>query len=252
MIRAKLLELSVVMPVYKQEKKVARYLEKLSIVLKRLRKSYEIICIVDGRVDKTYENAKKARIPKLKIFSYPKNQGKGNAVRFGMSKARGKVIGFVDAGFDLDYASIPLTLEHMDWYNADIIIGSKRHPASKIFYPWQRIILSTGYQFGVRMLFGINIRDSQVGLKFFKRSVVRKILPKLLVKTFAFDIEMLAVSHSFGFKRIYEAPVKLKMQFGASTMASKGFIKTAFWMLWDTLAVFYRLRISHYYDKTGQ
>ena len=129
------------MPVYRQEKNVVRYLRALGKVLAGLNVVYEMICVVDGQVDNTYENAKKAKIPKLKVFTYPKNQGKGNAVRFGMSRARGEVIGFVDGGFDLKYSSIPLALEHMKWYNADIMIGSKRHPASKVTYPWQRRIL---------------------------------------------------------------------------------------------------------------
>ncbi|KKU03499.1 MAG: Glycosyl transferase, family 2 [Candidatus Amesbacteria bacterium GW2011_GWB1_47_26] len=237
------------MPVYRQEKNVVRYLRALGKVLAGLNVVYEMICVVDGQVDNTYENAKKAKIPKLKVFTYPKNQGKGNAVRFGMSRARGEVIGFVDGGFDLKYSSIPLALEHMKWYNADIMIGSKRHPASKVTYPWQRRILSWGYQMGVRLLFGINVRDSQVGIKFFKRKVVKEIMPKLLIKAFAFDIEMLAVANRMGFSRIYEFPIELKLEFGTSSIASIGFFKTSWNMLWDTLAVFYRLKIRCHYDK---
>lgn len=241
--------LSVVVPLYKQEKMVGKYLTALDEVLKKLNVSYEIICVVDGFEDKTFENANKLKLPNLKVIGYEKNQGKGNAVKFGMAKAKGEIVGFVDGGFDLNYSAIPLALEHMKWYDADIIIGSKRHPASKVYYPWQRKILSWGYQMGVRMLFGINIRDSQVGMKFFKREVAKVVFPKLLVKTFAFDIEILAVAHSLGYTRTYETPINLEMQFDNSTMASFGFIKTALSMLWDTLAVFYRLKILHYYNN---
>jgi len=243
------IELSVVMPVYRQEKKVVRYLGALDKVLAGLNLVYEIICVVDGMTDKTYQNASKLSLPHLKVVGYKQNQGKGNAVRLGMSQAKGKIIGFVDGGFDLKYTSIPLALEHMKWYDADIIIGSKRHPASKVNYPWQRRILSWGYQMGVRLLFGINIRDSQVGIKFFRREVIRKIMPKLLIKEFAFDIEMLAVANRMDFPRIYEFPIELELEFGTSSIASIGFFKTAWNMLWDTMAVFYRLKIRHYYDK---
>jgi glycosyltransferase involved in cell wall biosynthesis len=243
------INLSVVVPLYKQEKMVGEYLTALDEVLRNLNITYEIICVVDGFVDKTFENANKLKLPNLKVIGYEKNQGKGNAVKFGMAKAKGEIVGFVDGGFDLNYSAIPLALEHMKWYNADIIIGSKRHAASKVYYPWQRKILSWGYQMGVRMLFGINIRDSQVGMKFFRQVVAKSVFPKLMVKTYAFDIELLAVAHSLGYTRIYETPINLEMQFDNSTMASFGFLKTASSMLWDTMAVFYRLKILHYYNK---
>lgn len=241
--------LSVVMPVYKQENEVVSYLKNLDRVLSQLNINYEIICVVDGYLDNSFKNANEYTNKRIKVISYEQNQGKGYAVRFGMSKARGKIIGFVDGGFDLKYTCIPLALEHMRWYNADIIIGSKRHPASKVTYPWQRRILSWGYQMCVKLLFGINIRDSQVGIKFFQRKVIKEIMPKLLIKTFAFDIEMLAVANRMGFSRIYEFPVELELEFGTSSIASIGFFKTSWNMLWDTLAVFYRLKIRHYYDK---
>jgi hypothetical protein len=106
----------------------------------------------------------------------------------------------------------------------------------------------------VKVLFGLNVRDTQVGMKFFRREVVEKILPRLLVKAFAFDIEMLSVANYLGYRKIYEAPVELKMKFsgGVSTIASSGFVRTSFNVLWDTLAVFYRLRILHYYDWSNR
>ena len=186
---------------------------------------------------------------KIKVVGYKNNLGKGHAVRFGMSKSKGDIIGFIDAGFELNPNSLSMLLEHFEWYNADIIVGSKRHPASKVIYPWQRKVLSFGYQTLVKLLFGLKVRDTQVGMKFYRREVLEKTLPRLLVKAFAFDIEILAVANYLGFKRIYEAPVELRMKFGgASTIANKGFIKTIWNMLWDTMAVFYRLRIRKFYD----
>lgn len=245
--------ISVIVPAYRAEKFIEKSLLRIKDVLDQIRYPYEIICVVDGKPDKTYEKALKiaARFPaKIQVVGYEKNMGKGHAVRFGTAKAKGDIIAFIDADIDLNPNSLSMLLEHFEWYNADIIVGSKRHPASKVVYPWQRKILSFGYQLLVRILFGLNVRDTQVGMKFFRREVLEKTLPRLLVKAFAFDIEMLAVAHSLGFKRIYEAPVDLKMKFGGglSTIASKGFRKTIFNMLWDTIAVFYRLRILHFYD----
>lgn len=245
-------KLSVVIPAYKAEKFIYKNILGVRNVLRSSSYRYEIICVVDGKIDNTLREAKKAakKNPRLiRVHGYKKNKGKGHAIRYGMAQASGDIIGFVDAGFELNHKGLSMLLAHFEWYRADIIIGSKRHPASQVVYPWQRRILSRVYQIIVKLLFNINIRDSQVGMKFFRREVVQKVSPRLLVKAFAFDIEMLVVAHYLGYKRIYEAPVELKMKFdGSSTIASTGFVKTAWFMLWDTLAVFYRLKVLDFYN----
>jgi len=140
-----------------------------------------------------------------------------------------------------------MLLEHFEWYEADIIIGSKRHPVSKVQYPWQRKILSIGYQLLIRILFGLQIRDSQVGMKFFRREVLENVLPRILVKHYAFDIEILAVAHRLGYNRIFEAPVNLDWTEGNSILI-KSLWYSIYRMLIDTAAIFYRLKILRYYD----
>lgn len=241
--------LSVVIPAYKQEKTIVKDINDLYVVLSSLSYKFEIIVVVDGYLDDTFKNAKKVKKDNVRIFGYEKNQGKGHAVRYGMLKAKGDVIGFIDAGMDVRPAGISILLNLMVWKNADIIIGSKLHPESKrINYPTFRKILSWGYRTLTHVLFGFNVRDTQVGLKFFKREVVEKVFPKLLVKTFAFDVEILALATFFGFKKIYEGPVELKFN-GGSSITSKNFWIIITAMLWDTFAVFYRLRIKNYYKK---
>lgn len=247
--------ISVVIPAYKQEKTIYRDLQKIKLVLDQLRYSTELICVVDGIIDDTYKNAKKFAdsYNNVKVVGYSINKGKGHAVRFGMARAKGDIIGFVDAGMDLDPNGLSMLLEHFEWYKADIIVGSKRHPASKVDYPWQRKILSLGYQALVWLLFDLKIRDTQVGMKFYRREVLEKVLPRLLVKAFAFDIEILAVANYLGFKRIYEAPVEIKLAFGGnSTITSQKFVKSVVMMMLDTMAVFYRLAILEYYSNTNQ
>jgi len=247
---------SIVIPAYKAEAFIVKTLEGIKETLDQIRYPYEIICVVDGKTDKTFERASKfAQLypRKVKVIGYKENMGKGNAVRYGMAKARGDIIGFVDAGVELNPNGISMLLEHFEWYNADIIVGSKRHAASKIYYPWYRKIMSFGYQVIVSVLFGLKVKDTQVGMKFFRREVIKKVLPRLLVKAFAFDIEMLSVANYLGYKRIYEAPVELKMRFAnASTIISKGFVRTVFSIFLDTLAVFYRLRVLRFYDYSNR
>lgn len=247
--------ISVIVPAFKQERTIVKDLKRIKEVLDKLRYPTELICVVDGKIDKTFDKAVKFSKPhqNLKVIGYETNKGKGHAVRFGMAASRGEIVGFIDSGMDLNPNGLSMLLEHFEWYNADIIIGSKRHPVSKVDYPWQRRILSMGYQSIVWILFGLNVRDTQVGMKFFRRAVVEKVLPRLLVKRFAFDIEMLTVANHLGFKRIFEAPIDITLRFGGtSTITNQKFFRTVVAMLIDTAAVFYRLRILRYYSDKNQ
>lgn len=247
--------ISVIVPAYKQEKTIGDDLKTIKGVLDKLRYPAELICVVDGKLDKTFEYAQRfaQSSDNIKVVGYETNKGKGYAVRFGMAHSSGDLIAFIDAGMDLNPNGLSMLLEHFEWYDADIVVGSKRHPASKVNYPWQRIILSIGYQLLVGFLFGLNVKDTQVGMKVFKREVLEKVLPRLLVKAYAFDIEILAVANYLGFKRIFEAPVEIKLNFGGtSVMTSQRFIRTITNMLMDTLAVFYRLRMLRYYSDKNE
>jgi len=249
-------ELSIVIPSYKAEKFIKKNLIKIKSVLDENYYTYEIICVVDGKIDNTYSEAKKIqrKYPDLvKAYQYKKNLGKGHAVRYGFSKAKGDIVAFIDAGIELNPEGLNMLLAHFEWYDADIVIGSKRHQASKVKYPLPRKIMSFFYQILVKVLFGLNIRDTQVGMKFFRKEVVKKVSPRLLVKQFAFDIELLAVSSYLGYSKIYEAPVNLKMDLGGpSTIISQKFFSVVFLMIWDTVAVFYRLKIRNYYHYSNR
>jgi hypothetical protein len=164
-----------------------------------------------------------------------------------MLHAKGDIVGFIDAGMDIDPNGFAMLLSHMEWYNADIIVGSKLHPVSKVKYPFSRKILSWGYRLLTRILFGFKVRDTQVGLKFFKKRVVKDVLPRLLVKQYAFDVEIFAIAYKLGYTRIYEAPVEIN--FKNSTITTVNVWRTIMLMLIDTFAVFYRLKILHYYDN---
>lgn len=242
------MKVSIIVPIYKQEKTIKQDLENIWNTMSKTRWEFEIIGVIDGSPDKSYQEAKKVKKPNLKVYKYNTNKGKGYAIRYGMARASGDYISFIDAGMDIDPNGISMLLEHMQWYEADIIVGSKKHPVSQVNYPLMRKIYSFGYHLLVRLLFGLKLRDTQTGLKIYKRQVLEKVLPRLLVKKFAFDIELLAVANYLGFKKIYEAPVKINWDFKNSNF-SMGLIfdKNIRAMLIDTLAVFYRLKILKYY-----
>ena len=242
--------LSVIVPAYKQEKTIVKDLRKIQQVLDKTRYDYEIILVADGKEDKTFANAKKVKSPKIKVVGYQENKGKGHAVRYGMARAKGDPIAFIDAGMEIDPNGISMILEHMEWYQADIMVGSKRHPASQVNYPWKRKIISRLYQVFVRFFTGLNVRDTQAGLKVYRREVLEDIFPRLLVKHYAFDLEMLTVAHRLGYTKIFEAPIKLNYRFDDLTHAAN--LKGLKSSLVDTLAIIYRLKFLRYYDDSNK
>jgi len=239
--------LSLIIPVFKQEKIIVKNVKSIQSVLDKIRYDYEIIVVIDGIIDSSLQKIKKAKIPKTKIIAYKKNHGKAHAIQTGMKQAKGDYVMFIDSGMEIDPNSISMLLEHMEWYNADIIVGSKRHPASQIKYSWQRKILSYGYYYIVKTLFGISVKDTQAGIKIFRKAVIERILPRLVEKKFAGDLELLVVSKTLGYKRIFEAPIKLDYYLGDITSAAS--LNAIYGIFMDTLAIWYRKNILRYYSR---
>ncbi|NOY14960.1 MAG: glycosyltransferase family 2 protein, partial [bacterium] len=132
--------LSLIVPVYRQEKTIVDNLKSIKKTLDQIRYDYEIIVVIDGMVDGSADKIKRAKLDKVKLVAYQKNQGKSHAIRTGMKQAKGDYVMFIDSGMEIDPNGISMLLEHMEWYEADIIVGSKRHPASQVNYSWQRKI----------------------------------------------------------------------------------------------------------------
>ena len=103
--------------------------------------------------------------------------------------------------------------------------------------------MSRIYQTLNNMLFNLKIQDTQVGIKLFKKKVLERIMPKIAIKRFAFDLELLVLANKYNFK-IIDAPVIIRYKFGSTIN-----LFAVFWMLLDTAAIFYRLKILRYYDK---
>lgn len=240
--------LSIIVPAYKQEKTIITDIKNIQKELKAMHHPYEILVVVDGHADNTYSAIKTFKSRNVKVLTYDKNQGKGHALRYGMLHAKGDVIGTLDAGMDLNPKGLKILLDDFQKYNADIVIGSKRHPLSKVNYPLKRKVISYLSQKLIQLLFGLNVTDTQVGMKFFRKRVIKEVLPRLLVKKFAFDIEILSVAYHLGFTKIYEAPIELNYNFKGSIL-SQNILSALSYTLWDTCAVFYRLKIIHYYDR---
>jgi glycosyltransferase involved in cell wall biosynthesis len=171
-----------------------------------------------------------------------RNGGKGNALKAGFRASSGELVLLLDGDLDILPGYLPGFLETMEREKADIVIGSKRHPKSRVRYPWHRRIASAVYYGLGRLLIGMPVTDTQTGMKLFRRNVLGEALDRMLVKQYAFDLELLAIAYGRGAK-IAEAPVAIKFgdKFGALKPSTVRQMST------DSLAVFYRLRLLNYY-----
>ncbi len=228
------------MPMY-NEKNIVENLKYALSSLKKVSSDFEIILVDDGSKTNCFYEAKKFSNSKVKVVGYKKNQGKGNAIKYGFKFVKGNYVAFVDAGQDINPLQLKNFLEIMKRENSDIVIGSKRHPDSVVHYPIFRKLMSWTYQIINSILFNLNVRDTQVGIKLFKREVLNKVMPKIAIKRFAFDLELLVIANKIGYK-ITEAPVKIHYKFYSTINTF-----SVFWILWDTAAIFYRMKIRRHY-----
>jgi len=241
------IHLSLILPVYRG---AAWIEENLRIVINRLEaleRPFEMIVVCDGDDDFASQDARRfaASDDRVSVFHYPQNQGKGFAISFGVAQAQGRLIGWLDADLDIDPDVIVRAVARFDSDEIDAAIGSKRHDGSSVEYPAIRRCYSWGYQLLVRSLFQLDVRDTQVGAKVFRREMLTTVTPLLLVKRWAFDLEVLAVGAEFGFDRVVEVPVQLAYRFSGTSINWRAVRN----MLLDTLAIGYRLHIRHWYAQ---
>ena len=238
--------LSVVVPVYNLAGAIADNVRTIrERVEGALGEPIELIVVSDGSSDSSEERVLESGDAVARVIHYDRNLGKGYAVKAGALEASGRFVSYVDADLDLDPGALADFLRLAERESLDIVIGSKRHPGSVVSYPRSRRAGSWLYQKLVRVLFQLDVRDTQVGLKLFRREVAEQVLPLLLVKQFAFDLEFLAVARSVGFDRIREQPITLQYRFTGSGVRSPAVLLA----LVDTAAIFYRLRIARYYKR---
>lgn len=241
-------KISVLIPAFNEEEGIISTINETIKVLNEIGNDYEIIIIDDGSKDNTYkivsENLSNFN-GRVKIKRYDKNIGKGHAIKYGFNFATGDYVLFLDADMDIHPNQINIFLDLIRKHEADIVMGSKRHKDSIVNYPLIRKIYSNIYYFLIKLLFGLPIKDTQTGFKLFRYSSLKNSLKKIVIKKYAFDLELLVVSKIQKCK-IIECPIILKPT--RAYYDRIGF-KAIMNIIKDTLAVFYRYRILKYYDK---
>lgn len=202
-------ELSLIMPVYNGEAFIEKNLASLKTLLEEHELDYEIVVVSDGSKDKTLQKMQSVNGDRIRHIHYHDNMGKGYAVKHGFSHCSGKFVGYIDADFDIGPMSIINAYEKILSEGADVVVGSKLHPESEVYYPMHRKFFSYCYRQLNSLLFNLKIRDTQVGMKLFKREVLDKVVPLAQKNSFAFDVELLALAEHFGYDNIVECPIKL-------------------------------------------
>jgi glycosyltransferase involved in cell wall biosynthesis len=240
-------KISVLIPAFNEEESILLTVKETIAVFDDLGKDYEVIVVDDGSLDGTYNAVEKEFgqfNDRVRIERYIPNQGKGFAIKYGFNFVTGDYVLFLDADLDLHPSQIANFLYLMKKEKADIVIGSKRHKDSVVDYPRSRKFLSSGYYFLIKTLFGLPVKDTQTGFKLFRYEALKKGISKIVVKKYAFDLELLVILNALGYK-IIEGPIYLK----PTRKYRRIRIKDIFNIFWDTMTVFYRLYIKRYCDR---
>lgn len=202
--------LSIIIPAYNEEERIANTLDRIHNFLKMKNYDYEVILVDDGSVDRTVSVAEESSLAKeqiLKVVKNNANKGKGFSVRGGILNSAGEYILFSDADLSVPIEEVDKLFDSMkDGY--DIAIGSRSLKGSdvRIHQPWYREIMGKTFNLFVKSFLFRTFNDTQCGFKLFKSSVAKDIMPELKIDGFSFDVEMLYTAVKKGYK-IKEMPI---------------------------------------------
>lgn len=196
-------DLSIVVPAYNEVRRIAGTLASLQAHLRARGLDYEIIVVADGD-DGTREaaTALAASDPRLSVLGEPRRGGKGRGVRLGVERARGRLIGFVDADDKTPIEEIDRLLPQLDqgW---DVVIGSRGQADSRIErrQAWYRHAGSRAFRLLMHAVTGLwELADTQCGFKFFRAEVARDLFARQVVDGYMFDVEILYLAARAGYR----------------------------------------------------
>jgi dolichyl-phosphate beta-glucosyltransferase len=206
------MDLSIVIPAYKEAHKIARDIQAAAVFLQRHKFTGEIIVADDGSADATPDTARATPVPpgiELVVLT-PPHRGKGSAVREGMKASRGDYVMFADSGLCVPFDDVLPALAKLKANECDIAHGSRKMPQSVIdqsqtFY---RRILSAGFRWFVLSYLNLprKLTDTQCGFKAYKGPVARELYAAAVTDGFMFDLEILMRARNAGY-RVIEFPV---------------------------------------------
>lgn len=219
------MKLSLVIPTYRKQRDVLDQLERVYGYLSRKNPDFELIFVIDGYIDNTKDilekYIKENRLKKVSVIGYKENMGKGYAVRYGMKRATGDVIGFIDADTDIQIRTLGYALKAIKHDSVMAVVPSKFHKDSNVEMKLGRKILSYGLMYTNRFLLKLpkNVDDVGCGLKLFRKELIERILPFLKINNFAIDSEILNFIDRVGYS-VSVIPFFLNKKRSESTSAN--------------------------------
>lgn len=211
------MKLSIIVPVFNEEKTVAKLLKKVASVSLPKRMKREILVVDDGSKDNSKAKIQKARlqfkIRNLKLFAHRVNRGKGAAIRTGIKKATGDIILIQDADLEYNPNDYSRLLAPILDGKAKVVYGTrlKNYPLRLFGRKKTPLVLHyLGNQFLTlitNILYGNSVTDMETCYKVFKKDVLKGV--ELKANRFDFEPEITAKILKRGYK-IYEVPIKVK------------------------------------------
>lgn len=188
------MKLSIVIPAYNEERRLPPMLDAYTSYFgPRYGADYEIVVVANGCRDRTADVARAygRRAPQVRTVEEPRAIGKGGAIMLGFRHASGDLVGFADADGSTPPDAFDDLVTHIG--DAGAIIASRWFKESRVYppQPLKRRIVSRIFNFLVRHLFKVNIRDTQCGAKVLRGDAVRAVLPELGITRWAFDVDLL-------------------------------------------------------------
>jgi dolichyl-phosphate beta-glucosyltransferase len=200
---------SIILPAYNEEIRIAATLDKILSHVKERGWDAEVLVVNDGSTDNTRSVVRgyAANYPMLRLIDNPGNRGKGYSVRNGMLRARGDLLLFSDADLSSPIEEADKLFAAIE-QGADIAIGSRwlKPELQAQRQPIGRQILGRIFNLALRIILGLNFKDTQCGFKVFSRRAAQAIFPLQQIERWGFDPEVLYLAKRFGFN-IQEVPV---------------------------------------------
>jgi dolichyl-phosphate beta-glucosyltransferase len=196
---------SIIIPAYNEAARIKKTLDEIMNYSKRRGLDAELIVVNDGSSDDTAEAA--GEFDGVKLINFEVNRGKGSAVREGMKLAAGEIVLFTDADLSTPIEEAELLLEAIEKGN-DVAVGSRMAKPRRIkkFQPPHRVMLGLSFGALVRIMFSLDVKDTQCGFKMFTAKAAKAIAERMTLNGYAFDVEMLVLAKTMNFK-IAEIPV---------------------------------------------
>ena len=185
--------ISLVIPAYNEEKRLLPVMQNYYKHLKKNFKEFELIVVPNNCSDNTPKIAQDfaKKNPNIKVIIIKEKVGKGGAVIEGLKAARFDLVAFTDSDESVSPQEFQKIVSAID--SCDAAIGSRALKESIIpkKQPFIRHFQGRMFRILVNFLFGLNIKDSQCGAKVFKKNAIKKTLPMIKLKGWAFDVNIL-------------------------------------------------------------